>query len=73
MCRLVGMALPPDSKYRQIEQALGEPLLPLLDERRNRGVAWRRIAVEITVRTGIDIAGETLRVWHQGIAPVNAA
>jgi hypothetical protein len=61
------MAAP--EKYTEIEQKLGHPLSDLIEPRRREGVAWRRIALEVTARTGIDITGETLRVWHQGLAP----
>lgn len=52
--------------YIDVEAKLGEPLGALIAQRRNENVAWRRIANEITARTGIDITGETLRLWHQG-------
>lgn len=64
------MAAP--EKYTEIELKLGEPLSDLLGRRRADGLSWRRIAMEITARTQIDIAGETLRVWHQGITPIAA-
>lgn len=64
------MTSPKPAKYLDIEQQLGEPLAPLVANRRAAGVSWRLIAIEITDKTGIDIAGETLRVWHEGIQPV---
>jgi hypothetical protein len=68
--RLVGMAAP--EKYTEIEQKLGQSLRGLISQRRDEGVAWRRIALEVSARTGVDITGETLRVWHQGISPVES-
>lgn len=65
------MALPP--KYVEIEQKLGEPLAKMIATRRAGNVSWRRIAIEITARTGIDIAGETVRVWTDGISAVGGA
>lgn len=65
------MALP--TKYTEIEQKLGEPLARMIAARRASNVSWRRIAIEITARTGIDVAGETLRVWTEGITAVGAA
>lgn len=62
--RLLGMSTP---QYTEIEQKLGSPLAQLVGERRASGISWRKIAVEITARTGVDVTGETLRVWHQGI------
>lgn len=56
-------------KYSEIEEKLGHPLADLIEPRRSAGVSWRRIALEVFTRTGIDVAGETLRVWHQGLAP----
>jgi hypothetical protein len=65
------MAFP--TKYTEIEQKLGEPLAQMISARRAGGVSWRRIAIEITARTGIDIAGETIRVWTDGISAVGGA
>jgi hypothetical protein len=62
--RLLGMSTP---QYTEIEQKLGSPLAQLVGERRASGISWRKIAVEITARTGVDVTGETLRVWHLGI------
>ena len=45
-----------------IEDALGQPLEAFAADRRP-AVSWRRIALEITQRTGIDVTGEALRVW----------
>jgi hypothetical protein len=63
------MALP--TKYTEIELKLGEPLAQMIAARRASGVSWRRIAMEINARTGVDIAGETLRVWTDGVSPVS--
>jgi hypothetical protein len=65
------MALP--TKYIEIERKLGEPLAGMISARRASNVSWRRIAIELTARTGIDVAGETLRVWTEGITAVSAA
>lgn len=65
------MAFP--AKYTDIERKLGEPLAPMIAARRAGNVSWRRIAIEITARTGVDVAGETLRVWTDGITAVGAA
>lgn len=54
-------------QYTEIEQKLGSSLAELVGERRADRVSWRKIAIEITEKTGVDITGETLRVWHQGI------
>lgn len=62
----------PPKLYADLEAKLGEPLAALIEQRRGQATSWRRIAVELTARTGIDITGETLRVWHQGRAPVAA-
>lgn len=67
--KLLGMSTP---QYTEIEQKLGSSLAQLVGERRAAGISWRKIAVEITARTGVDVTGETLRVWHQGI-PARAA
>lgn len=39
--------------------------------RRERGVSWRAIALEIRDDTGIDVTDEALRVWYS--APAEAA
>lgn len=57
----------PTEMYAEIEQALGTPLVELVNQRRAARVSWRLIAIEITERTGVDVAGETLRIWHLGI------
>ena len=54
-------------QYTEIEQKLGSPLAALVGQRRAEGLSWRKLALEITERTGVDVTGETLRVWHQGI------
>lgn len=54
-------------QYTEIEQKLGSSLAALVGKRRAEGISWRKIAIEVGDRTGIDVAGETLRVWHQGI------
>ena len=59
--------------YTDIETKLGEPLAAYLSQRREQGTSWRRIAVELTVRTGIDVAGETLRLWHRDRTPAATA
>jgi hypothetical protein len=53
--------------YAEIELKLGTPLADFLRDRRADGVPWRKLAIELTDKTGIDVTGETLRVWHQGI------
>jgi hypothetical protein len=58
-------------QYTEIEQKLGSSLADLVGQRRAEGLSWRKIAVEITDRTGVDVAGETLRIWHVGIAPMS--
>jgi hypothetical protein len=71
--KLIGMTqAQPPKLYADVEAKLAEPLAALLTQRREQGMSWRRIAVELTARTGIDITGETLRIWHQGRAPVAA-
>lgn len=57
-------------KYREIEELLGEPLAAFVKGRRDQGLSWRRIAIEVTNRTDVDVTGESLRIWHQGRAPV---
>lgn len=57
----------PSPRYLLIEDRLGEPLSRFISERRGRDISWRRIALEITQRTAVDITGEMLRVWHQGL------
>lgn len=64
------MALP--IKYREIEQRLGERLADMIAARRAGNVSWRRIAMEVNARTGVDIAGETLRVWTEGVSPAGS-
>lgn len=59
-------------QYAEIEERLGQPLADLVSTRRAERLSWRRIALEITTRTGVDIAGETVRVWHQGRDPIVA-
>jgi len=51
--------------YEQVEAKLGEPLASYVTSRRATvpATSWRRIGLEITARTGIDITGEALRVW----------
>lgn len=51
--------------YDTVEAKLGEPLDGYVTARRRTEppTSWRRIGVEITARTGIDITGEALRVW----------
>lgn len=46
-----------------IEARLGEPLGPFVKQRRAERQSWRRIALEITRRTDLDLTGEALRVW----------
>lgn len=62
----------PPKLYADVEAELGEPLAQFVARHRASGVSWRRIANAIIDRTGIDITGETLRVWSQGRAPVAA-
>lgn len=66
--KLIGMSTP---QYIEIEQKLGSPLADLVGKRRAEGISWRKIAIEIGDRTGVDVAGETLRIWHVGITPVS--
>lgn len=40
-----------------------EPLERFVRSRRGEGMAWRRIAVELYDRTGVDITHESLRSW----------
>jgi hypothetical protein len=51
--------------YDTVEAKLGEPLADYVNTRRatDPATSWRRIGLEITARTGIDITGEALRVW----------
>lgn len=69
----LGMTTPPPKKYADIESKLGGSLADLVATRRGEGVSWRRIALEITARTGIDIAGETVRVWSEGREPITGS
>lgn len=52
----------PSATYLLIEERLGEPLAQYVSARRP-GTAWRRIAMEIYSRTGVDVTYETLRTW----------
>ncbi len=52
----------PSPTYLLIEQRLGEPLAEFVAQRRP-GTAWRRIATELLVRTGVDVTYETVRTW----------
>jgi len=60
-------------RLQLIEDRLGESLANLIAERRQRGVSWRRIALELDRRTGTDVTGETLRLWHRAAQPVKRA
>jgi hypothetical protein len=60
----------PSKRYLEIEERLGQSLADLIASRRGEGIAWRRIALEVTARTGIDVTGESLRMWFQGREPV---
>jgi len=50
-----------------IEERLGESLADYITAQRTLGLAWRRVAIGITQRTGIDVTGEWLRIWHQRV------
>ena len=52
----------PTPLYLLAEERLGEPLANFVLQRRP-DLAWRRIAMEIYERTGVDITYETLRTW----------
>lgn len=49
--------------YREVEDALGEPLEAFVTAERAKGRSWRLIAREIETRTGHALAPETVRVW----------
>lgn len=49
-----------------IEDRLGESLAEFIAARRP-ATAWRRIAIEIGQRTQVDVTGEALRIWYQGV------
>lgn len=55
----------PTAHYLEIENRLGRPLAAYIDEERGAGRSWRRIALNLTEATGIDVTGEALRVWHE--------
>jgi hypothetical protein len=52
-----------------IEDRLGEPLAEMVAGCRAEGMAWARIAAELTRRTDIYITGEALRLWATPAEP----
>jgi hypothetical protein len=48
---------------RLADLLLGEPVLPWITARRAEGLSWRKIAQQLYLDTGIDVTGETVRVW----------
>ena len=54
----------------EVEELLGISLAEFVGNRRAARKSWRLIALDITSRTGIDITGETVRVWCQGREPL---
>lgn len=63
------MAQNPKTQYADIEAKLGQPIATFVAALRSEQTSWRRIAIELTSRTGIDVTGETVRVWSLGKAP----
>jgi hypothetical protein len=53
----------PSARYLLIEDRLGESLARFIAERRGRSVAYYKIAMEITQRTGVSVSFETIRTW----------
>lgn len=63
-------AMSEPTPLRQLaEDRLGQPVAEFIAERRPH-LSWRRIAIEVTAKTGVDISGETLRLWSQSLEPV---
>ena len=48
-----------------IESKLGESLPDLIAERRDEGVSWARIALELYTRTQVYVTGEGIRLWAE--------
>lgn len=63
----------PSARYLLIEDRLGEPLARFIAERRARSVAYYKIAMEITQRTGVSVSFETIRTWAFDIADPSEA
>jgi hypothetical protein len=63
----------PTAMAREVDHLLQEagqpPLQTYLAQRRARGLSWRRIAIEVTSLTGVDVSYEPLRQWHQRYEP----
>ena len=47
-----------------VELKLGSSLEGFVRARRDDGISWRRITLEIRDATGVDVADETLRIWY---------
>ena len=55
---------------RLVDVLLDGQLDALVQERRDQGVVWRKIAREIYDRTGVDLSHETIRGWYTEDSPV---
>lgn len=59
--------------HQLADAKLGRPLADLVSERRQAGDSWRRISLSIFTETGLDVSGETLRVWFPEAERTGAA
>lgn len=60
------------AKYAEIEHELGQPLDSYISAGRADGMSWRRLATEVSERTGIEVSHEALRIWTLGRPPVGS-
>ena len=49
--------------YRSIDRLLDGQLEQFLRTHRAQGLAWDAISLELVNRTGVEVTGQTLRVW----------
>jgi len=55
----------PTLKYQLIEQRLKRPPVDFIVEKREAGVSYRLIAIELTKTTKVDVTLEAVRRWHR--------
>lgn len=66
MASLVGMSQP-SVLYQLVEERLGGPgALAEYVAKHYANVGWRRMASDLTERTGLSVHRETLRLWFAG-------
>lgn len=53
----------PSRTSQLIEERLGQPLIPYVEQLRKGGASWHAVSLDLASRTEVAVTPETARIW----------